>query len=332
MTAGTRPLVSEPSVRAVVFDFEAREEREVPVHEAFLATAAGRFAWVSVDVTEAPAARQLISSWKLVTEEVLDDALQPDATTQHARFPDYLHFVVSGCRQRGDHFDLERVDVIVAERFLLTLHRGPAVFLEAVRRDYADDFRRFARSPSFLVYEIWDHLLDNYLSVQKRMEERVEALQRRLIADVDEGVFASLSALGADLLHFRKVLLPARAVLSDLATRKSLFISDSTQPYLANMSGTLEHVLQDLLVDRDILAETLNLYMSMVGHRTNEVMKRLTVVSVVFMPLTFLCGVYGMNFERLPELAWQHGYAYFWCAAAAITAGVLVLLRRARMF
>ncbi len=97
------------------------------------------------------------------------------------------------------------------------------------------------------------------------------------------------------------------------------------------MVGTLEHVLQDLLVDRDILSESLNLYMSVVSHRTNEVMKRLTVVSVIFMPLTFLCGVYGMNFETLPELHWQSGYAMFWVLVLIIVGSLVYLMRRARL-
>jgi magnesium transporter len=97
------------------------------------------------------------------------------------------------------------------------------------------------------------------------------------------------------------------------------------------MVGTVEHVLQDLLVDRDILSESLNLYMSLVGHRTNEVMKRLTVVSVVFLPLTFLCGVYGMNFEILPELQWHYGYLFFWAVAAVIVISLLGLMRRAKL-
>jgi magnesium transporter len=190
---------------------------------------------------------------------------------------------------------------------------------------------RFAKSPSFLVYEIWDHLIDNYLSVQKRFEDRVEALQHELMGEVNDKVFEGVSELGADLLHFRKVVLPARSVLTDLSTRKSLFISEATQPFLANMVGTLERVLQDLLVDRDILENSLNLYMSMVGHRTNEVMKKLTVVSVIFLPLTFLCGVYGMNFEVLPELRWRWGYVAFWVTASVIVAAIAVVSRRAKL-
>jgi len=97
------------------------------------------------------------------------------------------------------------------------------------------------------------------------------------------------------------------------------------------MVGTVERVLQDLLVDRDILSESLNLYMSMVGHRTNKVMNRLTVVSVVFLPLTFLCGVYGMNFEVLPELKWQYGYFVFWLVVAAIVISLLAFMRTKKL-
>ncbi|HMR81253.1 MAG TPA: magnesium transporter CorA family protein, partial [Polyangiaceae bacterium] len=257
--------------------------------------------------------------------------LTREPATQHARYADHLHVVVSGCRLVGRNFDLERVDAVLGERFLVTIHDGPVVFLGALDKSYAQDFRQFAESPSFLVYELWDHLIDNYLSVQKRFEERVEELQAELIGNVDDMVFARISELGADLLHFRKVVLPARAVLTDLSTRKSRFISDATQPYLANMVGTLERVLQDLLVDRDILSNSLNLYMSLVSHRTNEVMKKLTVVSVIFLPLTFLCGVYGMNFKELPELEWRYGYAGFWLLVLLIVASIGFISRRARL-
>jgi len=142
---------------------------------------------------------------------------------------------------------------------------------------------------------------------------------------------ADPGTVGADLLHFRKVLLPARATLADLSTRRTQVISEVTQRFLGNMVGSLDHLLQDMLVDRDILSDSLNLYMSMVGHRTNKVMKKLTVVSVVFLPLTFLVGVYGMNFEILPELKWRYGYGYFWALVALTVVGLVALLRRSRL-
>jgi magnesium transporter len=219
----------------------------------------------------------------------------------------------------------------VGERFLLTIHKGPIDFLERVRRDYHDDFVRFAQSPSFLVYEIWDHLTEHYVAVQKDFEDRVELLQRDLIRNIDDALFARVSQVGAHLLYFRKILLPARAVLAELSTRKTVFVSEATQPFLSNMIGTIDRVLGDALVDRDILTQSLNLHMSLVSHQTNRLMNKLTVVSVIFLPLSFLAGVYGMNFEVLPELKWAHGYALFWAVVVTLVLGLVVLLRRLKL-
>lgn len=320
-------------IRLVEFDFDSKQERELSLDEVAAAVAAGRFVWIDVQAGEAAEVRDALQKIGLISDEVIDEALSGEALTRHARYDDYLHVVVTGCRPSGARVELERVDIVIGERFLATIHRNPVLFLESVRRDYHSDFLRFAKSPSFLVYELWDHLIENYLEVQQEMEERVEGMQRELaFGQVDDTVFARFSSLGSDLLHFRKVLLPARAVLSELSTRKSIFISESTQGFLANMVGTVEHLLQDLMVDRDILSESLNLYMSMVGHRTNRTMKRLTTVSVVFLPLTFLAGIYGMNFKDIPELSWQYGYLYFWGICSLLVLVILVLMRRSRIF
>jgi magnesium transporter len=325
------PNPDDPLVTVVEFDFRAKQLRKITIDEAAPAMARGCFVWFDVDVAQVDDARQLLARLALCAPEIVEDALTREPATQIARYDAYLHLVLSGCRLAGHKFDLERVDAVMSERFLLTLHRGQPVFLEAVRRSYQADFLRFAQSPSFLLYELWDHLIDNYLLIHKRFEERVEEVQARLIGQVDEQVFADTAELSTDLLHLRKVVLPARAVLTDLSTRKSPFVSEATQPFLANMVGTIERVLQDVLVDRDILSSSINNYMSMVGYRTNQVMNRLTVVSVVFLPLTFLCGVYGMNFKVLPETEWEYGYLAFWGLVAVITSGLLFVMRRNRL-
>lgn len=316
----------------ISFDFEKKIDQQIPFDTFRTAMDRGEFVWVDLEFTTPEEARGWIDKLAVLNEELTEDALHNEPRTRLARYHEHLHLVVSGCREQGLQFDLERVDVVIGAQYLITIHRGPVRFLEGVRREYRTDFLRFAKSPSFLVYEILDQLIDNYLSIQKLMEERVEALQEELRAEVvDDEVFKRISDLGSDLLHFRKILLPARAVLKDLSVRRTLFVSESTQPFLANMVGMIENVLQDLIVDREILSESLELYMSMVSHRTNAVMKRLTVVSVVFLPLTFLVGVYGMNFEVLPELKWEYGYAYFWVLAASTVGLLIFLMRRARL-
>ena len=318
-------------VQIVSFDFNVKELGAPSIAEIPAVRESGQFVWIDVDVTDADDARRVLADLGLCAPEIVEDALTRDPATQIARYDDYIHLVMSGCRLVGHKFDLERVDAILGETFLLTLHRGQPVFLEAVRRAYRADFLRFARSPSFLLFELWDHLVENYLSVHRVFEDRVEEVQRQLTGDVDERVFGHASELTSDLLHLRKVVLPARSVLTELSTRKSPFVSEGTQPFLGNMVGTIERVLQDVLVDRDILSNALNNYMSMVAYQTNKVMNKLTVVSVIFLPLTFLCGVYGMNFDFIPELKWHGSYFVFWFLCVSIAALLAFLLRKNKL-
>lgn len=325
-------VADDPVLVAMELDFKTKAYRNLEADEVRASMAAGHFVWIDVDLGAEAGAREVLTTLALCEPAIVEDAFTREPATQIARYDDYLHLVLSGCRLVGHKFDLERVDAVIGGRFLLTLHRGHPVFLEAVRRSYLADFVRFAQSPSFLLYELWDCLIDNYLTVHKRFEERVEQVQAHLIGNVEDAVFAEAAELGSDLLHLRKVVLPARAVLTDLSTRKSPFVSEATQPFLGNMVGTVERVLQDVLVDRDILAGALNNYMSMVSHQTNKVMGRLTGLSMIFLPLTFLCGVYGMNFKVLPETEWTYGYAFFWLLAAAVVAVMVWFVRRNRIW
>jgi magnesium transporter len=316
---------------AIAFDFAAKRLADIDAASAKAEMAAGRFVWIDVNLERADEARALLESLGLCHPEILEDAFTRDPATQIGRYEDCLHLVLTGCRIAGRDLQLERVDAVMGERSLVTLRRGATEFMNAVHRDLRSDFARFAQSPSFLLYELWDHLIDNYLKVHETFDERVTAIQRALIGEVNESIFKEASELSSDLLQLRKVVLPARAVLTELSTRKSSFVSEATQPYLANMAGTVDRVLQDVLVDRDILSDSLNNYMSMVAHRTNKVMGKLTVVSVVFLPLSFLCGVYGMNFESMPELKSDWGYPGFWALAAIIVTVLLLIMRRARV-
>ena len=338
MASVTELVISQPRMEAidplftiVSLDFKTKTHTKHSLESFRAEMAAGRFVWIDVDISQSEEARKLVASLNLCAPEIVEDAMSREPATQIARYEDYIHLVLSGCRLQGHKFDLERVDAMMGENFLLTLHKGQPVFLEAVRKSYVTDFVRFAQSPSFLLYELWDHLIDNYLAVHKKFEERVEQVQTQLVGDVTDSVFAEASEIGSDLLHLRKVVLPARAVLTDLSTRKSPFVSEATQPYLGNMVGTVERVLQDVLVDRDILSNSLNNYMSLVAHKTNAVMGKLTVVSFIFLPLTFLCGVYGMNFEVIPELQWEYGYIYFWSAVGVFAIGLFFILRRLKL-
>jgi magnesium transporter len=338
--AGASPAASpmEPELAPgcvawiVELDFKTKTTRTCDFAELRGALAGEKFTWIDIEFDNHSNIRRTLTSLGLISEHVIEDMLGGEAATQLARYADYLHLVLTGCRlDNAGKLSLERVDIVMGARFLLTIHQGPRVVLDMVRREYHDDFVRFAQSPSFLLYEIWDNLTEHYVSVQKSLERQVERLQADLFTSTDDAIFSRVSEIGENLLHFRSVLMPARTVLTELSTRRSLFISEATQSFLANMVGTVERVLQDVLVDRDILSQSLNLYMSLVTHRTNRAMNKLTVISAIFLPLTFLCGVYGMNFEVLPELKWEHGYAFFWLICVTIATALVIVMRRNKL-
>lgn len=319
------------AIWAVELDFETKEHREIGAEAVPAAIEAGRYVWIDIQCDDLPSLETEVRSLDLIEEQIIEDVVSGEEATQIARYHDALHLAVCGCRFDDDDLVLERFDAIAGHGFLMTTHVGPRAVLNSIRREYVADFVRHAGTPSFLIFELWDHLADHYVETQKKLERKVETLQRDLFDEDNDDVFQHVSEIGADILRFRSLLMPARAILSELSTRRSIFVSEATQPYLQNIVGTIERVLQDVLVDRDSLTQALSLYLSMVGHRTNRAMSKLTVISVIFLPLTFLCGVYGMNFELIPELRWEYGYAGFWFLVFAITLTMVLVMRRARL-
>lgn len=318
-------------VRGRCFDFVNKREG-IADAERIREARPDAFVWVDVDVSDPAAAIASLESLGLshaaASLDVLADA---GVRTHYRRSEDYLAFILAGCRVEQSELTVEPTVALLDQSRLVTMHAGPVGFLEAVSADVSDDFQRFAKGPSFLVYELWDHLIENFVSIQLELQDDVEQLQAELIGRTDEAAFGRVAEVGADLLAFRRMLIPVRDALAELAARKSPFISEETRPFLATMTASVDRVISDVLVDRDLLSESLNLHMSMVTHRTNQIMNRLTVVSVIFLPLTFLCGIYGMNFEGMPELSWRFGYPMFWGLAAILTLLLVAIMRRNRL-
>jgi magnesium transporter len=236
-----------------------------------------------------------------------------------------------GAVSREESIDWDRCDVVIGEGFLLTLHRGPSAVLAVVRRDYEHDFQKFAKTSSFLIYEIWNAQINQFIALEGELEHDVESVRVALHHEVNETTLDRLSHMSAKLMVLRKRVLPARRVLEELVSRKTALISDATLEFFGTMIGTLDRLLADIDANREILESAVNLSLTFTAHRTNLTMNRLAVVSTIFLPLTFLCGVYGMNFEVLPEVRWVHGYTYFWVLSAIITIVLVVLLRRLRL-
>lgn len=319
-------------ISVIEFDFQARREQTVDWNVAGIQASIANncHCWIDIDFSDKAALREELHSLG-IGEIIFDNVTSLAIDGRHDVYDECLHVSVAAAPPEAGRTEPLIVDLILAHGLFLTLHRGPVPFLQQVRRSYKQDFVKFAQSIGFLLYEFFDHLIDAYRRRLRQLEDQVEQVQSNIFGNVDDTIFSHVATLMHDLLNLRKNILAAREVLHELSTRKSSFVPETTRPYLENMVGTLERLGSDLSVEREILAETLNLYLGIVSHRTNRIISRLTVVSMIFLPLTFLCGVYGMNFETFPEIRWKYGYAVFWMLCTGIVTGLLILIRSKRL-
>lgn len=292
----------------------------------------GFFCWVDIDASEpsSEAAAAAILERLGVNELARREVLGPDREGRHDVYPDCLHFAVTEAALMSGRLHTAHLDVLLGASFLVTFRRRPVRLIQQIQRVYREDFYRFAQSPGFLLYEIADALTESYRSSLGAMVEMAERLQLQLYGNVDDSIFRSVSATMQDLLVLRKVVTASREIFHELSTRRSPFVSETTQPFLGNIAGTLERISEDLKTEREVLNEMLNLYMGMVSHRTNKVINRLTIISAIFLPLSFICGVYGVNLKGVPEFEWEYGYLYFWALCLSIALGLAMYMRRKR--
>lgn len=220
---------------------------------------------------------------------------------------------------------LKPIHLVIGENFLFTICDGESGVIEDVCRSYEDDFYQHAETGGFLLFELADALIFDYRKTLGGLVKEVELIQRRLIdKKKDSDIFHDFSLLSASLLEFRNAVAAARESVDGLSKRKSSFISEGSQGFLERQALPLDRLAGDVATERNILSETLDLYMGMISYRTNVVVDRLTIVSMVFLPLNFLAAVYGMNFEFMPEFSWRYGYFAFWCVAASLVSGIFL--------
>ena len=324
------------SFRAEFFDFREHKLGDIQIAEITPQIEAGRFIWIDIDC-EAFDPLPLAARLPMTEADrpALTAILEKHAETSGrntsflARRASFMHIVLVGTQAKAHTTFDQRLDLVLTEHFLLTLRRGPNAVIDAVRDDYVADFMNHATTQSFLIYEIFSKQVEQFLGLQGAIDEDVDQVRTQLSLSVDANTIDQLATVSGKLLSLRKLVLPERRVMEEMASRKTTLISDATLEFLSRMVESLERLLADISVDLEILENAMNFSLTVTSHRTNQSMNRLAVISTIFMPLTFLCGVYGMNFEVIPEFQWQYGYIYFWVLSGVISTVLFVVLRRA---
>ena len=175
-----------------------------------------------------------------------------------------------------------------------------------------------------------DAIVDGYFSVLEGLGERIVDVEEELTLSPDQKALNEIITMKKEIIYLRKSVWPLREAISFLERGDSALLHDSTRLYFRDVYDHTVQVIDTVETYRDLLSGMLDLYLSSISNRTNEVMKFLTVVGTIFLPLTFLVGVYGMNFKDIPELQWQHGYLYCWIVMIAISLCMVALFKKRR--
>jgi magnesium transporter len=234
--------------------------------------------------------------------------------------------------ERDAQIRSEQISLVLGASWLLTFNERAQPWAAPLRERLRTD-KAHCRSagPDYLAYSILDQVVDGYYTVLEKIGDRIEDLEEELMVSPTPATLHAVYGLKREVIGLRKSVWPLRELIGGLQREREL-VREGTQVYLRDLYDHAVQVLDTVETYRDILAGMLDIYLSSVSNRMNEVMKVLTVIATIFIPLTFVAGIYGMNFEVFPEIRWRYGYLYFWLLTLSIAGGMAYYFRRKRWF
>jgi len=262
----------------------------------------------------------------------MEDILHTDQRPKVEFFDDYIFVVMKMIYRAKKRSDIisEQVSFIIGTNFVISFQENPDedVF-EGIRERIRNNKGRIRKLGSdYLDYALMDAILDNYFIVLEREGDKIEEIEEELISDPTPRTVKRVYNVKRELLYLRKVTWPLRELISMLQKEESKLIRKDTRIYLRDLYDHIIQLLDTIETYREMTTSMLELYISNMSHKMNEIMKVLTIIATIFMPLTFIAGIYGMNFRFMPELEWYFGYPLSLLLMGGVSLGMLIYFRR----
>jgi magnesium transporter len=257
-------------------------------------------------------------------ELAAEDTLSPSTLPKYDSFTTYDFFIfrtvdVNLSQHASETF---KIAAFLGTNFLFTVHRRPLVAADSIYSRLPGDKRILARGVDFLLYSVVDIMVDAHFPLLEQFEECVDNLQDQIFENAEDAQLDELLHLKRDLNVLRRHSLPQRELLNQISRGDATFIKREHLIYFRDAYDHMFRISETIDVDREQMTGTMDAYLSVIANRTNEIMKVLTIFSAIMLPLTLIAGVYGMNFEHMPELKWIHGYPF----AVSLMLGTAVVM------
>lgn len=320
--------------RITVIDYDAASflEKEVAtVEECFPFKDTATVTWINVDgVQDASVVEKLGARFDihpLVLEDILTTSQRPKVEDLGCAVFVVLRMIE--CASDGTGMTADQLSLILGPNYVLSFQETPGDCLGPVRERIRGGKGRIRKlGPDYLAYSIIDAVVDNYFFVLERIGERIDDLEDGLVGGPGRETLREIHALKREMIGLRKSVWPLREVVSGLERLETPLIKRSTDVFLRDLYDHAVQVIDTVESFREMLTSMLETYLSSVSNRMNEVMKVLTIISTIFIPITFLVGVYGMNFKHMPEIGWRWAYPALWAVILACVGGMMLFFRR----
>ncbi|MCF7890156.1 magnesium/cobalt transporter CorA [Candidatus Bipolaricaulota bacterium] len=243
----------------------------------------------------------------LTVEDVLTTESRPTVDS----FQDYLYILARIPAQDWEIGEMQtfQLSLVLGPNFLLSFHRRNLPVIGQLEEQITQNPERyFGRGVDYLCYYLLDGISDNYYPVLDKLEDEIGQVEDEVLTEPDEELLTKISNLRSDLIEIQKTAGPQREMAAKLARTDTQFIADERKVYFRDIQDNMIRIFDLLTNYRDLISMARDMYMTSISNRMNEIMKTLTIVATIFIPLTFIAGIYGMNFEIMPELSWDWGY------------------------
>lgn len=320
--------VEKPRLRIIDYDPDTLRDEFLESPESLLPCAmSSSTSWLNVDGLHVQDIMRAISETFGVSSLILEDIVNTGQRPKMEEFPDALFVTLKmlSLNENKTSIHAEQLSLVLQARCLLTFQEQPGDVFEPVRGRIRNKTGRLRKlGPDYLLYTLLDCVFENYLKVIEVMGERIEEFDDAVMNDPTPELLEEINSYRREIAYIRKAVRPAREIALKLVKIDNELISPVIHHYLKDLLDMAEQAHDSVEIYREMLNDQLNSYNMVITNKLNDVMKFLTIFATIFIPLSFLASVYGMNFEFMPELHYKYGY--YALLAAMISVAVVMLL------
>ena len=292
-----------------------------------------RVNWINLDGLNVSPIIEKLQAHFCFHSLVVDDILN-DQRPKVEEFDDYLFVTLKMLyRIDGAEIDYEQISFVLGKDYLLSFQEKEGDWFDGFRdRIRLDQGRVRKKGADYLLYRLIDIIVENYYSVLENIGEQIELTETEIQKEANDENFQKVQNLKKQLIFLHKALYPLRDALGKLVKDESVFIEEENVKYFSDVYDHVIHLIDSLDAYRDLTSSLVDIYINTQNTKLNQVIRLLTIISTIFIPLTFIVGVYGMNFEYFPELQWKYGYATIWVVMLLIAGSMIGFFKYKKWF